>query len=199
MLVEQHANNMKNLIAEITKSVAAIKGCQFVSFVYLSKSRNELARHVLNIGFNYHKAVEKSVTELEILMAENVNSWSELQKLAATNVMASLRKTLDAHSRGEQNADYTKKGQYIPFANGLNINTNDNTVQLFGLSHSKTVLVEGDNKPDTRRPLTKAQDEIRSQLTVGKFRELALDESQVAQVKVNGDTLEFVPALQFAG
>lgn len=183
---------MTNLIAELTKKIAAIKGCQFVSFDYLSKSRGELARHVLNIGFNYHKAVEKSVTELEILISENVEKWTALEKQAAQNVMASLQKTLAAHAVGQQNADYTKKGQYIPFSNGLNVNTTDNTIQLFGLSHSKTVLVEGKNEPDTRRPLTKAQDAIRSQLTVGKFRELALDESQVAEVRVNGETLELV-------
>ncbi len=185
---------MKNLIAEITKQIAQIKGCQFVSFDYLSKKRGELARHVLNVGFNYHRAVEKSVTELEILISENTDKWTDLQKQAAANVMASLQKTLASHAKGEQNPDYTKKGQYIPFSNGLNVNTTDNTIQLFGLSHSKVVLVPGPEEPDTRRPLTKAQDAIKAQLTVGKFRELALDESQVESVRVNGNTLEFVRA-----
>lgn len=181
---------MKNLIAEITKQIAQINGCQFASFTYLSKGTEELARHTLILGINYHTAVLRSVTELEILMQENQTTWTPLQKQAADEVMASLKKTLEAHARGEQNPDYTKKGQYIPFGNGLNVNTNDGTIQLFGLAHTKTVIVEG--KPDTTksRPLTIEKRKIQKQLTIGKFREFALDESQVASVRVNGNTLE---------
>lgn len=184
---------MKNLIAEITKALTSIQGNRFVSLTYLSKSSNELARHVINVGFSYHAAVEKSVTELEILMAENVATWNADYKVAADKIMASLRKTLAAHAVGEQNDDYTKKGQYIPIAAGVNVNTTDNTIQLFGLTHTKTVLVEGTFKTVNSSPVTVARRKIEKMLTVGKFREFALDLSQVAQVKVNGDTLEMEP------
>jgi hypothetical protein len=183
---------MTNLVAEITKALTAIKGNQFVSITYLAKKSGELARHTINVGFSYHRAVEKSVTELEILTAENSATWNELTKQAAANVMASLKKTLEAHARGEQNEDYTKRGQYIPIGNGVNLNTADNTIQLFGLSHAKTVLVEGIYPTVNSRPLTIEQNKIRNMLTVSKFREFALDSSQIAQVKVNGDTLELV-------
>ena len=113
---------MKNLIANIAKQLATVKGTQFASFTYLSKKANELARHTLILGFSYHKLVEKSVTELEILIGENSDKWSELQKQAAANVMASLKKTLAAHAAGTQNDDYTKKGQYVSIGNGLNLN-----------------------------------------------------------------------------
>ena len=184
---------MKNLIAEITKALTAIKGNQFVSLTYLAKSSGELARHTINVGFSYHKAVEKSVTELEILIAENSATWSELTKQAATNVMASLKKTLEAHARGEQNEDYTKKGQYIPIGNGVNLNTADNTLQLFGLVNSKVTLVEGVYPKVNSRPLTIEQNKIRKQLSISKFREFALDLSQIGQVKVNGQTMEMEP------
>ena len=184
---------MKNLVAEITKQIAQIKGTRFVSLTYLSKSANELSRFTVNLGFSYHNLVKKSVTELEILIAENQSTWTDLQKTAANNVMASLQKTLAAHAAGEQNEDYTKKGQYVPIVNGLNLNTSDNTIQLFGLVQSRTVLVPGVHKTVNSRPLTIEQDKIRRQLSVSKFREFALDESQINQVKVNGETLEFVP------
>jgi uncharacterized protein YhbP (UPF0306 family) len=183
---------MKNLVAEITKALTAIKGNQFVSLTYLAKSSGELARHTINVGFSYHNAVKQSVTELEILISENSATWSELTKQAATNVMASLKKTLEAHARGEQNEDYTKKGQYIPIGNGVNLNTADNTIQLFGLSRTKVVLVEGIHPKVNSRPLTIEQNKIRKMLTVSKFREYALDATQIAQVKVNGDTLEMI-------
>lgn len=184
---------MKNIIAEITKQVSAIQGCKFVSLTYLSKGTKELARHTLNLGFSYHNLVLKSITELEILMAENVETWSALTKQAAEEVMASLRKTVEAHARGEQNEDYTKKGQYIPIVNGINLNTTDNTIQLFGLAHTKTVLVAGEYKTVNSRPLTVEKDKIRKQLSISKFREFALDLGNVDSARVNGETIELVP------
>jgi len=179
-----------NLISEIAKQLVQIQGTKFVSFVYLTKKSNELARYTLILGFNYHTAVEKSVTELEILMQESAGTWTKLQVEAASVVMASLKATLAAHTRGEQNPNYTKRGQYLPIENGLNINLNDGTLQLFGLEHTKVSLVQGDNRPVNSQPLTIEKNKIKSQLTVGKFREFALDLSQVAQCRINGQTLE---------
>ena len=182
---------MKNLRAEVTKILTEIQGCQFVSFTYLSKGAGELARHTLNIGFNYHTAVEKSVSELETIIALEADTWSDLQKTAANNVLASLKKTLAAHAAGTQNADYTKAGQYTPISKGININDNDGSIQCFGLKHTKVVLVPGVYPKVKSRPLTIAQNEIRDRLTVGKFREFALDEGNIAQIKVAGEVLEF--------
>ena len=181
---------MKNLIAQIAKQLATVEGTQFASFTYLSKKANELARHTLILGFSYHKLVEKSVTELEILISENTEKWTELQKQAAANVMASLKKTLAAHARGEQNEDYTKKGQYVSIGNGLYLNTNDNTLQLLGLAHTKEVLVPGTYPHVNSRPLTIEQNKIKAQLSIHKIKEFTLDLSQVAQAKINGSTLE---------
>ena len=180
----------KTLIVEIANRLKDIEGTQFASFTYLSKKHNELARHTLILGFSYHKLVEKSVTELEILMSENADKWNALQKQAADNVMASLKKTLEAHARGEQNDDYTKKNQYVSLGNGLNWNSTDGTLQLFGLAHTKVVLVKGEYPTVNSRPLTIEQNKIKDQLSLSKFREFALDLSQVAVAKINGNTLE---------
>ena len=182
--------NTENIVAEMTKAVVALKGCRLASLTYLSKSAGELARFTANFGFSYHQIVENSVTELEILMRENITAWTALQKQAADEVMASLQKTLQAHARGEQNDDYTKKGQYIPLGSGANLNTKDNTIQLFGLVLTKVVLVEGVRKLVNSAELTIAKNKIRKLLPIGNFREFALDESQVAQMKINGDVIE---------
>jgi hypothetical protein len=182
---------MKNIVAEITKVITAIEGAQFASFTYLSKGAGELARHTLILGFSYHKLVEKSVSELETIIALESAGWTELQKAAANNVLASLKKTLAAHADGEQNADYTKAGQYIPICNGINVNSNDGSIQCFGLKHTKVVLVPGVYPKVNSRPLTVAQNEIRDRLSVSNFREFAIDSETVAQVKADGKTLEF--------
>ncbi len=183
----------QNIISEIAKAIAQIQGAQFLSFTYLSKGAGELARHTLIAGFNYHTLVEKSVKELETIIALEAAGWSELQKTAANEVLASLRKTLEAHARGEQNEDYTKRGQYIPVGNGMNLNTSDNTLQFFGLAHQKAVLVPGVYPKVNSRPLTLAKNEIRDRLSVAKFREFAVDLENVASVRVAGNTIEFVP------
>jgi hypothetical protein len=183
----------QNIISEIAKAIAQIQGAQFLSFTYLSKGAGELARHTLIAGFNYHTLVEKSVKELETIIALEAAGWSELQKQAANEVLASLNKTLAAHARGEQNEDYTKRGQYIPVGNGMNLNTADNTLQFFGLAHQKAVLVPGVYPNVKSRPLTLAKNEIRDRLSVAKFREFAVDLENVASVRVAGNTIEFVP------
>jgi hypothetical protein len=180
----------ENVIAEITKAVVAIKGCRFASLTYLSKSAGELSRYTANFGFSYHQVVEKSKTELEILMVENENVWDVVYKEAAAKIMASLTKTLAAHAVGEQNEDYTKKGQYIPLGNGANLNTKDNSIQLFGLVLTKEVLVKGVYPVVNSAPVTIARRKIEKMLPIGNFREFALDETQVAQMKVNGDVIE---------
>jgi len=182
----------ENIIAEITKSIVAIKGCRFASLTYLSKSAGELARYTANFGFSYHQVVEKSKLELELLMADPViqAAWDEAHKKAADKIMASLTKTLAAHARGEQNEDYTKRGQYIPLGNGANLNTTDNTIQLFGLVLSKTVLKKGTYPVVNSSDVTIARRKIEKLLPIGNFREFAIDESQVAQMKVNGDVIE---------
>ena len=185
---------MKNIVAEITKVITAIEGAQFASFTYLSKGAGELARHTLILGFNYHKLVEKSVSELETIIALEADTWTDLQKTAANEVLASLNKTLAAHAVGEQNEDYTKKGQYIPIGNGVNVNTSDNTIQIFGLKNTKVVLVPGVYPKVNSRPLTIAKNEIRDRLSVSNFREFAIDPENIAQVKADGKTIEFVPA-----
>lgn len=188
---------MKSTIAQIAQAIKGITGCQFASLTYLSKTDGSLARYTVNLGFSYHKAVEKSVTELEILMAEMTDKTT-LAYEAAVAVMESLKKTLAAHAEGKQNDDYTKKDQYIPIGNGLNLNTTDNTIQLFGLLQSKVVLVEGERKEVKSKPLTIEKNKIRKQLTVSKFREFALDTENVAGVKVNGDTIEMTPTESIA-
>ncbi len=180
----------QKIIAEITKAVTKIKGCQFASLTYLSKTAGELARYTANFGFSYHQIVEKSITELEILIRENENVWDATWKLAASELMASFKETIAAHARGEQNAAYTKKGQYIPLGGGANLNVADNTIQLFGLVLTKKVLVEGVYPKVNSAPKTVAKNKIRKLLPVGNFREFAMDLSQVEQMKINGSVIE---------
>lgn len=183
---------METLISQLAKQIAQIKGAKFASITYLSKSANELAEHTIILGFSYIRLVEDSITELEIMIREQSAGWSPLKQQAANEVLASLQDSLTAHRSGTQNPLYTKKGQYIPIGNGVSLNSVDNTLQLFGLAHAKKVLVPGTYKTVKSRPLTIEKDAIRKALSVSKFKEFALDETQVAGARLNGETLEMV-------
>jgi hypothetical protein len=127
---------------------------------------------------------------------EQLTAWMEYmagdELFAASEVMKSLRKTLDANAEGKQNEDYTKKGMYANVRGGVNINLNDNTIQLFGRTISKVVIEKGIYKTVNSRPLTIAKDKIKKNLPVSKFREFALDKNVVLTGKVNGETFECV-------
>lgn len=197
---------MKTKAHELLTAIKNIKGAQFASLTYKTvEKRNakneivsggEISRYTVILGFNYNTLVEKSVTELEVIIGGFDERTPEIEREAAAEVMASLQKTLEAHERGEQNEDYTKKGQYIPMGNGISLNTSDNTIQLFGLIHSKVVLKEGVRKEVKSKPLTIAKNKIRKQLSVSKFREFALDLENIGSVRLNGETIELIPSFE---
>ena len=186
-----------NIIAQITKVITKIQGCQFASLTYLSKKHGELARYTANFGFSYHQIIEKSITELDILIRENETVWDSTWKLVAAELMESFKETL-RHARGEQNKAYTKKDQYIPLGGGANLNTSDNSIQLFGLVLTKKVLVEGVYPKVNSAPKTIAKNKIRKMLPVGNFREFAIDLTQIEQMKINGNVIELPDATGYS-
>lgn len=176
-------NSIKSEIANAVKArLAPNAGFKFGTLTYTSKSSGEVARHTIILGMSYNELIHRSVEELSALTTTNVGKWTELQSQAAREVMVSLEKTLAAHALGKQNEDYTKKDTYISIGNGISLNTTDNTLQLFGLSYTKVVLKIGVFKKINSAPLTLAKNEIRNQLSISKFREFALDASQIESI-----------------
>lgn len=179
-IVPQEIVNLANSVSTLTQ------GCRFMSLTYTAKKTNETSRYTVLVGFSYINLVEKSIGELEAILPTLTGE----ELVAGQMVMDSLQKSLEAHKNGQQNEDYTKKGMYAPVRNGVNINLNDNSIQLFGLVQSKVVLVEGEHKPVNSKPMTILKNKITKQLSVSKFREFALDKSVVLGGKSNGETFE---------
>ena len=174
-------------IVNLSNSISKMSdGCRFVSFTYRSKESGEIARHTILVGFGYHALVKKSVEELAAILPTLTGD----RLLAGNSIMTSLQNTLAAHKIGQQNAAYTKAGQYIPVRNGININLNDDSLQCFGLSVNKVVIEPGTYKTVNSRPMTILKDEIRKMLSVSKFREFSLDNGVILSGKVAGETFE---------
>lgn len=185
----------------VTELQARLKGCQFASLQYRTKQYfnaagqlidgGELARYVIILGFNYVTLLEKSLLELEIQKNEGLFKI-ELKVFAAQEVKDSLEKSLAAHRIGQQSEDYTKKGLYKNVVQGLNLNPNDNSFQLFGKLRTKVIIEPGKHKKVQSAAITIAKREIRKTLPISLFREFAVDNDTMEKAKIAGDTIVLV-------
>lgn len=167
--------------------MVSLNGCRFASLRYTSKQSNETADYQILLGFSYHELVRRSV---RILMTK-IQLYEGTQKEAALELLASFKKTLEAHEKGEQNPDYTKKDLYIPLISGLNISKNDESLQLFGLCIKKTVIEPGVWKQVKSSPIVIEKNAIRKELPIGRFREFALDSGVIDKATIQGKTIKF--------
>lgn len=174
-----------NLVSSIQfiAALGGIKGCRFASLTYTAKESGEVARHNVLLGFNYQTSVENSLIELEMMRP----ALTGVDAIAADELLTSFQKTLNGTQDG-----YTKSNCYADTAiKGLKVNTNDDSLQLFGLTQSKVVLVPGTFKTVNSAPKTIAKNKLRKQLPVGKFREYAIDSGAIHGARMNGETIEF--------
>jgi hypothetical protein len=158
----------------------------FGSITYTTKTTGEQSRYTLILGASYNNLLEKSLLELKDLLS----TFSGLDLIAAQELKDSLENSIEAHANGRQNASYTKAGMYERIVPGVMLNTNDNTLQLFGLLHTKKVLVPGVYRTKNSAPKTLAKERIRKMLSYSRFREFALDHGHIHRMKINGETLE---------
>jgi hypothetical protein len=179
-----------NVLALIGQ-IASINGNRFASLTYRSKGTGELARHTIQIGFDYNSSVKKS---LEILAAKKFKT--SLMQEAQRELISSFATTLAAHEKDEQNPDYTKKDVYEPVEydgkpiTGIRHSNTDGSFKLFGLAVTKTTLEKGVFKKVNSKPLTIAKNKIKSKLPIGRFREFSVEPNALETAKLNGTTIE---------
>lgn len=187
---------------DIINQLKKIPAGQFVSFTYTSKAKlragemPETARYTIILGFSYTKILETSQTDLTAKI--NAGEFGGVELEAAREVLASIEKSLAALAEGKQSEDYTKRGMYIPLGNGLSVNGNDGTLQVFGLQIAKKVIVPGKRIPVNSSPLVAAKNNIKYLLPLGKFREFALDVGAIHTIKANGQEVHFLTAYDLA-
>jgi hypothetical protein len=160
------------------------KGATFASFVYTSKEANETSRYNVTLGFSYKALVEKSKAQLRDMLP----TLSGLDLEAGKAIFDSLSATLDGTQMGYTKAHVYAHIEGIP---GLKVNTRDDSLQLFGLVNSRTVLIPGIHKKVNSAPLTLAKKAIDKRLARSKFREFALDAGAIHEVRLHGKVLSF--------
>lgn len=170
---------------------------QFIGFEYRAKKTKELARHTIILGAKYENILRNSLLELELMdlretamalaseKGGTVDEWEAYCKTAREELRDSITKSLE----GKQDA-YTKQGQYREIMDGIRVNLNDMTCEIYGLSHRKMVLEKGTEEKKNINSFSFAKNRIRSLLSLGKFRTFSLDSDTIKSVRLQGQVLE---------
>jgi hypothetical protein len=164
---------------KLVEKLKDIKRVSFVSVVYTNQ-HNEKQQTVFNVGVDYSTAKQKDLEYLQNLDVNDLHSNIDIQILeeAKRSLIISFTKP-----------STDKESPFIHLEKGLKMHKETNELYVFGMQVQKTVIEEGEYKEDTRKPLTRAKDEIRKQLRTSKYRQFKIDRAE--QFKIKGDVIVF--------
>jgi hypothetical protein len=172
-----------NVIAEVAKISAT--GAKFASVTY-TNAEGETARYTLLLGADYGRLLRTS-----LIAVSRKPVIGELNRTAKNNVVLSLNKSIKANDAGTVSDDYNCKDTYEHITPGIKANTNDGVFHIYGIVMSKKVLIPVAKKADTRRPLTKAQDELKAGTAISKYRQFKITSEDMHKVVIGGRELVF--------
>ncbi len=188
-------NKIQNLIQVLT-SLSGVKGTSFVSIKgYTSKKSNntELQDVLININVPYGTAKEKDVEYLRNLDVKEfaVEMGTSISVELLEEARLSLVTMWTAPKKSNQSIAQTDA--YEKINDWMKVHKTDGTVYIFGMKVRKTVKVQGEFGKDTRRPLTKAKDLLKTNLKHTKFRQYIISDSlsRLDSIKGNKNTIEF--------
>jgi len=170
--------------ATLEKRLSEISGVSLVSIKNYTNSRGETENVIINIGASYEKSKQKDIEFLEGLKIEELETdlGKDYLVQAKLDLIERLKKPSVNKSEAQTNA-------YTWISNGLKIHNETGEVYVTGMKVRKTVKEEGEKKQDTRKPLTKAKDYLRSMLKSTKYRQYKV--SKINSITLRGDTIEF--------
>jgi hypothetical protein len=180
-------------VAKLIELISECRGATFASFLYQTVDENkklltpEVSKFTVILGGKVETLYVKDIEILTSLLPKQTG----LHKIATEQLLMSRHASL-TFGVGH-NPEYTQEHLWVYPQGlehmGIRVHRDNGNVQVTGLVQKKDVIVPGTYKPDTRRKLTVAKDEIRRQLPSHKFRTLRLD--HVAAVALNGEVIEF--------
>lgn len=179
--------NISASALDLIVSFGKTNGCQFIRIKDYTNQVGEVQDVTINIGTSYETAKEKDIETLKALDLSKFKVDNELTlaifEQAKSELIAAAIAPNKAMSEGQKDA-------YTHLVKGVKVHNETNQLYIFGskLKDTKVVKVEGDYKPDTRKPLTKAKDLIRATLKAPKYRQYII--GSLGAVTMKGDTIE---------
>ena len=168
---------------KLVEKLKEITGVSFVSVTYINQ-QNEKHQTVFNVGVDYKKAKEKDIEFLKHLDVTTMSSKTDVELLEQARVKLLTQFQNPSKNRSKGIAD-----AFTHIGPGLKMHNETNKVYVYGMKVSKKVIEKGEYKEDTRKELTKAQDEIKELLKSTKYRQFEIESS--LQYKIKGDTIVF--------
>lgn len=140
-----------------------------------TNSKGESAQYLIDIKKNINECIGLDIDTLSKLSFEEQVYEDARQEL--------LQKIMFPKKISEES------GWKDPYENlGFGLQTKDDKLYLFGYLESKELIEESD-KADTRRPLTKIKDYVRSYMQSTNFRKFIVSEDRLFSGTKVGDTL----------
>jgi hypothetical protein len=166
----------------LNKSITNVTFCSVKGYV---NDEGEKADYLINIGVNYQTAKQKDIkflTELDITTMQWNCPMLDILK-AQTELLNSLINPSQARSQAQKDA-------YIYINEALKLHADTLELYVFGSKVKKTIVEAVDYGADTRKPLTKAKDEIRQMLKSTKYRQFKFKLNGM-KMRTNGEELSF--------
>jgi hypothetical protein len=180
----------------------SLKGSSFISIKnYEALTSGEIADHIININISVLNAKKtdferlQACKESDLLNIANAKNISlELLKTALTKLTERAEKNLSENKEDRTNQSIGQTDAYIFLTPAIKLHKETLNLYIFGQRISKKVIVPGtyENKPDTRKPLTIAQDEIKKYLDLRSEKYGTYVLGNIDEIKINGETLERV-------
>jgi hypothetical protein len=180
-------SNQAETIAETIKSALnkSLTNVTFCSVKGYVNDEGEKADYLINIGVNYQTAKQKDIkflTELDITTMEWNCPKIDILK-AQTELLNSLINPSQARSQAQKDA-------YIHINEALKLHADTLELYVFGSKVKKTIVEAVEYGEDTRKPLTKAKDELRKLMKSTKYRQFKFKLNGMS-MRTNGEELVF--------
>jgi hypothetical protein len=180
-------SNQAEVIADTIKSALnkSLTNVTFCSVKGYVNDEGEKADYLINIGVNYQTAKQKDIkflTELDITTMEWNCPKIDILK-AQTELLNSLINPSQARSQAQKDA-------YIHINEALKLHADTLELYVFGSKVKKTIVEAVEYGEDTRKPLTKAKDELRKLMKSTKYRQFKFKLDGM-KMRLNGEELSF--------
>lgn len=176
----------EKVISAIQKALSNTPtGVSFCSVKNYTNEVGEVSDYIFNIGVSYDRAKQKDIeflTNLDVTTTEWNCPMVDIIK-AKQELITSLEKPNQARSEGQKNA-------YTHIINGIKVHNETAEIYVYGMKVSKRVKQSADYGEDTRKPLTKAKDELRKLMKSAKYRQFIFKLDGMS-VKASGEELLF--------
>lgn len=174
-------------IADVIKTALnkSLTNVTFCSVKNYTNEEGEVADYLINIGVNYQTAKQKDIkflNELDVTTMEWNCPMVDIIK-AKQELITSLEKPNEVRSQAQKDA-------YIHINEAIKVHTDTLELFVFGSKVKKTIVESVDYGADTRKPLTKAKDELRKLMKSTKYRQFKFKLNGMS-VKTNGEEMIF--------